>query len=166
MKTVLQTAIELCGESEPPALPPTVWWLTSDAGPSYCHACAWRAAAAELGLKDREPKDWFRWDDDDRRINEGISGGDPCGGESDHTEHCTTCGTLLNYHLTSYGAAEEIAHFTQYPPTAEDIANPDTAYALRRTLEACEWDDKLRPHGEALAARILQLNCTAQAEVE
>lgn len=156
MSDVLQRAIDHCGKNEPQELPPSVWWLTSDAGPSYCHPCAWRASAAELGLQDREPKDWFHWDDDDRRINDGISGGDPCGGESEHSEHCESCGALLNYHLTSYGAADEIAHFEQYPPTADDVANPETAYALRRTLEACVYDDKLRARGEALATHILQ----------
>lgn len=155
MSDMLTNAIEVCGKREPKELPPSVWWMESDATNSYCHACAWREGARELGLEGREPKNWFSWDEQDRAINDRIRGGDPCGGESDHSEYCTTCGVTLNYHLTSYGASVELDHFLEHPPTPETLNMPEEAYALRRTLEACVWDDELRAHGETLAAHVL-----------
>lgn len=122
-------------DAVPPIDPPACNWLESDPGLSYCRRCAWEARWAEMptiGPAPEEP-DWFRRTDFEELLADGISAymaGMP--GESDHPESCYACGCTLDYHLTDYGASEELAHFEEYPIEPGDPIDGELTYALTR----------------------------------
>lgn len=53
-------------------------------------------------------------------------------GEEDHPIYCETCGKLLDFTLTDYGVAEELAEFER----SGSITTPDDAYVMHRVLSA------------------------------
>lgn len=87
-------------------------------GADYCLPCARAALAAlahgEYGLYGYVlHRDWS--------------------GESDSPRHCETCGVILDYTLSDYGATEELRFFETEPPTELD---PATAYYLLQLCDA------------------------------
>ena len=98
-------------------------------GADYCLPCARAALAAiahgEYGLYGYVlRRDWS--------------------GESDSPRHCETCGVILDYTLSDYGATEELSFFETEPPTALD---PATAYSLLQLCDAYAYGpmDSLPP---------------------
>lgn len=90
-------------------------WLTgggSEPSCTYCYSCAVKAAAAHPGSE--------------------IDGGWP--GEEDGCLHCDTCGCLIEYSLTDYGASSEIDHFRS-ARFRTSLSRID-AYHLARMIEA------------------------------
>lgn len=89
------------------------YWLSNDdCGYSYCRACALKALAAKPCAE--------------------LDGGFHC--EGDSSEHCETCGKLLDYTLTNSGASAEIDHFSKARFRAP--LNRDEAYYVARMLGA------------------------------
>lgn len=106
--------------------PPPCCWLSDDGGDSFCPTCA-PAAAEKRGAE--------------------VDGGYYGQGESDHGERCTTCGQILDYRLTDYGALEELAHFENYP--VDGLPSRETAYEMAAMLSAMADDG--RWSGRAIA---------------
>lgn len=126
----------MIGAAIPRADPDPVCWLNSDATYSYCWPCARDARARELGMivTPRHPERWCK-NEYDRWFEEGIDGGYHGGGESDNPEHCETCGMLLAYSLTDYGARQEVDHFLRCPVDKQERLygfDSETAYELDR----------------------------------
>lgn len=112
----------------PSIRPPAAFWLVSDAGPSYCRPCAVKARAKELKL-DKPPQDGpsYRRSDKGDEFFEGIDGGFDT--NSEHAEHCDTCGDTLSYILTDYGVDAELDYIAEAPITE---LNGETSYSLDR----------------------------------
>lgn len=111
--------------------PPPPWWLSGgDADPSivYCRGCVEKAVAQNPDAE--------------------IDGGFTC--EEDGCQHCETCGRLLSYTLTDYGAREEIDHYSRV--RFRKPLNKGDAYHVARMLAAAE-DDK---HAVAIARRAVR----------
>ena len=97
------------------------WLYMDDCGYTYCHKCAVMALTSRPGAE--------------------LDGGFSC--EGDSSEYCETCGKLLDYTLTDYGASVEIDHFSKVrfraPLSRDDAyciarmfgANPDDETALK-----------------------------------
>lgn len=114
--------------------PPACHWLDSDAGPSYCRKHAWEARWKELpsfGPCPEEPF-WFRRSDLEELMADGIDGCANMGSESDTSEICETCGCTLEYLLTEYGQAEELAHYDEHPVEPGEVITGEQTYALSR----------------------------------
>jgi hypothetical protein len=123
----------------PPVDPPPQYWLSSDASPSYCHDCALKARAEEMGLTEPpiEPDLYGeQWRTDRggyetarnvwREFVEGIDGGFDTSGD-DSPRACETCRCTLDYTLTDYGVEEELACFEENPPSSIDA---ETSFEL------------------------------------
>lgn len=81
----------------------------------------------------------------------GVMIGGQSGSESDGPKACHWCGSLLSYSLTDEGAAQEMAHFDEYPPDPK--ITPGEAYALARILRTgSAQDDFVAKVGTWLAA--------------
>ena len=83
----------------------------ADQGPSYCRSCAEAEVAA--GRAEYVDGGWQQ--------------------ENDGCCHCETCGRLLEYTLTEYGASEEIDHYSG----AELMGpiSPEDAFHIAKMLE-------------------------------
>ena len=53
-------------------------------------------------------------------------------GESDSCEHCHTCGQLLHYSLTDYGAESEWEHYRE---AGINLGSPEEAYHIQAMLQ-------------------------------
>jgi hypothetical protein len=94
------------------------YWLSNDdCGFTYCRKCALQALRAKPGAE--------------------LDGGFHC--ENDSCQHCETCGRLLDYTLTNYGAAEEINHFSKI--RFRKPLDRDQAYHIARMLGANTEDE-------------------------
>jgi hypothetical protein len=60
--------------------------------------------------------------------------------EQDGCLHCDKCGELLDYTLTDYGAAEELAHFKTITFRRNKPLDRNTAYHLARLIWARDYD--------------------------
>ena len=90
------------------AAPPSYYLPDNDDGNQYCWEC----------LKKLFPDD--DW------------GGGAYSVEYDSCMHCETCGRVLSYVLTNYGAKEELEHFSEH---TWDWNNPDDCYHVARMLD-------------------------------
>ena len=90
-----------------------------DQGPSYCRACA--DAKVEAGEAEYVDDGWQQDDD-------GCC-------------HCDTCGMLLEYNLTEYGAAAELEHYLASPP--EQPVTPEDAFHILKIFERDETDARV-----------------------
>lgn len=89
------------------------YWLSNDdSGCTYCRKCAMEALKANPGAE--------------------LDGGFHC--ECDSCQHCETCGKLLDYTLTNYGASGEIDHFSKIRFRVP--LDRDEAYHIARMLGA------------------------------
>jgi hypothetical protein len=68
---------------------------------------------------------------------EDYDGGFCC--EEDGCEVCGSCSKLLQYTLTNYGVAQELAHFVEY---GFDWDSPDECYALARVAHGIYEDSE------------------------
>ncbi len=62
--------------------------------------------------------------------------------ESDGCFHCEKCGRLLQFILTEYGVASELAHYAEFPP--EKFREPDLCYHLARVAYGIYGADQVR----------------------
>jgi hypothetical protein len=122
-----------------PSSPPPTCWLNSDATYSYCWPCAREARWKELPTFGPAPvdKDWLTRDPIEQMIRDVIDGGYYGQGESDNVERCESCGDLLAYSLTDYGARQEVEYFLEAPV---ETLEPDTAYELAELIGHADWD--------------------------
>lgn len=108
----------------------SAYWITlpdgssyyADNGAEWCHDCG-RAMIRHLRKKDRK-----------NRADYILDGGWTC--EHDTPPHCAQCGVKLHASLTTHGALEELSHFADNPPPAD---NPSEAYEISEMLDALEW---------------------------
>ena len=132
--------------------PPAQHWLESDTGPSYCRQCAIAARGKEFELGPLlADVEWYARDAWQEAFFSGIGAyAHRCAGESDVPEACDTCGVTLDYWLTEYGIAEELAFWAD-----EEMSSnlSEIAYGLDRLFE-CSKEQK--PKVGALAARFLK----------
>jgi hypothetical protein len=134
-----------------PSHPEPACWMAEDACASYCWDCAQMARAKELGLPAplREPEpnfSWLRTEDEEaaaeayEEFQHGIDGGYHGQCEHDNCEHCDTCGKLLAYTLTDYGARDEIEEWPQCVILPVGAGwHPDASYSLDRVHMCLGW---------------------------
>ncbi|MCO8261534.1 hypothetical protein NC656_08245 [Pseudomonas asiatica] len=106
----------------------------ADQGPSYCRSCA----EAKVEAREAEYVDGG-WQQD----NDGCC-------------HCDTCGRLLEYNLTDYGAAEELEHYLANPPPVP--ISPEDAFHIAKMLE----HDERNPDAVAIAVAAAELIAAAK----
>ncbi|MBK3476877.1 hypothetical protein JJD66_12350 [Pseudomonas sp. MF6751] len=90
----------------------------TDQGPSYCLECAEAEVAA--GRAEYVDGGWQQ--------------------ENDGCCHCETCGRLLEYTLTKYGASEEIDHYLSAKLTGP--ISPEDAFHIAKMLEHDEGNSE------------------------
>lgn len=83
----------------------------ADQGPSYCRSCAEAEVAA--GRAEYVDGGWQQ--------------------ENDGCCHCETCGRLLEYTLTEYGASEELDHYLSGGLAGQ--VSPEDAFHIAKMLE-------------------------------
>lgn len=135
-------------QAVPPIRPEAAYWLDSDAGPSYCHACVRvaRGREFELGPLLAEPA-WYDRDEWCDAFFDGIDGGFDT--TSDSTQYCEICRKTLSYILTDYGVEEEMSYFRENPLV---IVRDEDSYALDRlTLNIYSGSSRHTILGVALA---------------
>lgn len=93
----------------------------------YCPKCIGAALAAE---KAKHP------DGADVYVAQGS-------GENDSSLHCDSCGCLLAYSLTDYGASYELDHFTKARGWSRKSLHPDVAFELCAMLRVVACSEKL-----------------------
>lgn len=128
----------------PPADPPATHWLAEDSCENYCYECAKAAVAKSKGLDGwpQRPAGFsHEWSPEQEaaydlinELEEEIDGGFDTHSDSSH--YCTTCGKLLSYLLTEYGASEELAHFSDCKIQAVD---PELTYEISRVCLGLSW---------------------------
>lgn len=105
---------------------------------SYCRECVAAVFVTEQCrlLGDDKAEVWL-----------GMS----CGTENDHCMRCDTCGRLLSYSLTDYGARDELGHFsrTRFP---RKPLPADTAYEISAMLSGIAYSGE--PDEVAAAIRV------------
>lgn len=107
------------------------WWLTSDAGPSYCGECVDIARGREFELGRPLTPTYHRNTSLERAFAEGIDGGFQTSGD-DSPRACDICRCTLDYTLTEHGVAEELAYYAENPGFAE--VGPEDTFAI---LQIC-----------------------------
>jgi hypothetical protein len=97
------------------------YWFIHNAGgeqQTFCFECG-EKRRMELLKK-------FRNDPETLRLLDSLDGGWSL--DSDSCEHCATCGRLLAYSLTDYGAESEWDHFRE---SEINLASPEVAYHIQ-----------------------------------
>lgn len=95
------------------------YWLSNDdCGFTYCRECALKELAASPSAE--------------------LDGGYHC--EGDSCAHCETCGKLLDYTLTNYGASAEADHYSKV--RFRTPLDRDEAYRIARMLDANYNDEE------------------------
>ncbi|NWC11970.1 hypothetical protein HX776_24600 [Pseudomonas agarici] len=107
----------------------------ADQGPSYCRPCAEAEVAA--GRAEYVDGGWHQ--------------------ENDGCCHCETCGRLLEYTLTEYGASEELDHYLGAELSGP--VSPEDAFHIARMLE----HDETNSQALSIAVRAADLIKTQQS---
>lgn len=110
----------------------------ADQGPSYCRSCAEAEVAA--GRAEYVDGGWQQ--------------------ENDGCCHCETCGRLLDYTLTEYGASEEIDHYM-----GTELAgpiSPEDAFHIAKMLE----QDETNPQALSIGIQAAELIKAQQSAIE
>lgn len=110
----------------------------ADQGPSYCRSCAEAEVAA--GRAEYVDGGWQQ--------------------ENDGCCHCETCGRLLDYTLTEYGASEEIDHYM-----GTELAgpiSPEDAFHIAKMLE----QDEKNPQALSIGIQAAELIKAQQSAIE
>lgn len=120
--------LQVIVKAVPPIKPGPMYWLDSDAGPSYCWDCAIKARGYEFEFGPPiENRPFYQRTELEDAFYSGIDGGFDT--TNDSTGMCETCGTTLSYILTEYGVEQEIDYYRRAPLIA--LRDEDT-YALDR----------------------------------
>lgn len=128
----LSSRLDVVLNAVTPIDPPPQYWLESDCCASYCRQHARDARWIEMGnVGPTWPdQDWYRRDEINRNMNEGIGCYMPHNaGEGDSSAVCDTCGCTLDYILTDYGVEQEIDYWLENPLA---IVRDEDSYALDR----------------------------------
>ena len=112
------------------AVPDAPYWLerSNKSSETFCYGCAQKELA---------------------KYPDALLGGG-YGGEEDGCLHCETCGALLDYTLTNYGADSEIVHFRTV--RFRSPLSREEAYHVARMLAGAEDD----PEAIRIAARAVK----------
>jgi hypothetical protein len=121
-------------------------WLGSDEidvdqGESYCSACG-EAEAKKLSREHPREETGEPEEGDVVYLDGGW------GSDDDTCTHCTECGTLLAYSLTSCGVESELNHYlTSYnghsPLSQHSVEDPEECYRLLRIFRGdCEKEEE------------------------